>query len=79
MAGKYKGTYPRIILQFIRQGDAFDFELVTYWQYSTFIRNYEIRVELFKPSVKQIEHIHGHGSYIVIDKFSNLKHKSKVI
>ena len=69
--GKYLGaTYPKIVLQFMRQGDAFDFELVTWWQQTSAPNDYEIKVEICKPSVKELECIHSKGSYIVINKYT---------
>lgn len=69
--GKYLGaTYPTIVLQFMRQGENFDFELVTWWQQSSEPTDYEIKVEICQPSVKQLERIHAEGSCIMLDKFT---------
>lgn len=71
MSGKVKRTYPLIVLQFCRMNPYnYSFELVTWWQIDSRIKNIEIKTESFKPTTAQIEDIRNAGSSVIINKFN---------
>jgi hypothetical protein len=71
--GNPKEPYPKIVMQFIRQGPTdsnYGFELVTWWQMHSMDVVYKVMIETSAPTVKQIELIHAKGSAIIINKYT---------
>jgi hypothetical protein len=67
-------AYPKLVLQFIRAGaldSDYGFELVSWFQVTSTLNQYEITVDESRPTASQIGHIQEKGSLILVNKIIN--------